>query len=304
MSSEGRKSESLGVKVIHQISNIRWMLKGVKVYALVGKSGTGKSFRAKLIAERHSIDIIVDDGLIIYHNKILAGKSAKNEKYSINAVRVAIFDEASHRQEAISALEHVKFKRILLLGTSDRMVEKIADRLNLPEIFKTLRIEDISTPEEIALAKKNRSEGKHVIPVPVVEIQQRLPHLIYDRISLFFKSPSGWFGKNARKEVEKTVVRPQFQDGKRGAITISEAAISQMVLHCVQEFDRTIHPEKVKIRRVHGDQFIVRLTISTPYKAQMSETLYALQAFIVRGIEKYTGIMLKEVHISIGKIIR
>ncbi|NIZ18541.1 hypothetical protein HCT53_00770 [Spirochaetales bacterium BR151] len=289
---------------MNQITNIRWILKGVKVYALVGKSGTGKSFRAKLIAEKHDIDIIVDDGLLILRNKILAGKSAKNERYSLNAVRTAIFDEALHRQEAITALESVKFKKILLLGTSDRMVEKIAERLNLPEIFKIIRIEEISTPEEIAIARRNRSEGKHVIPVPVVEIQQRLPHLIYDRISLFFKGSKGFFKKKTNQEVEKTVVRPQFQDGKRGAVTISEAAISQMVLHCVQEFDGSIRPEKVRIRRTNGDQFIVRLTIATTYKAQMSQTLYDLQTFIVRGIEKYTGVILKEVHISVGKMIK
>lgn len=304
MSDKEQSLNTFGAKIVRQIANIRWLLKGVKVYALVGKSGTGKSFRAKLIAEKYAVDVIIDDGLLIYHNKILAGKSAKNERYSLNAVRVAIFEDTAHRQEAIMSLERTKFKKILLLGTSDRMVEKIVVRLNLPPIMKIIRIEDISTPEEISIARRNRREGKHVIPVPVVEIQQRLPHLIYDRISLFFKASKGFLGKKTRKEVEKTVVRPQFQDGKRGVLTISEAAISQMVLHCVQEFDSTIRPEKVRIRRTHGDQFIVRLGIATPYKSQMGEILYSLQAFIVSKIEKYTGIMLKEVHISVGKILK
>ena len=39
-----------------------YALRGVRVFALVGGSGTGKSFRAKLVAEKHGIDIIVDDG--------------------------------------------------------------------------------------------------------------------------------------------------------------------------------------------------------------------------------------------------
>ena len=49
------------------------------VYALVGKSGTGKSFRAKLLAEKIGISYIIDDGLLIYGDTILAGRSAKQE---------------------------------------------------------------------------------------------------------------------------------------------------------------------------------------------------------------------------------
>ena len=40
-------------------------LKPVTVYALVGESGTGKSFRSKLLAEKYGIDYIIDDGLLI-----------------------------------------------------------------------------------------------------------------------------------------------------------------------------------------------------------------------------------------------
>ena len=53
----------------------RW-LKGIQVYALVGESGTGKSFRAKLVAQKYRIDLIIDDGLVIKDDKIIAGYSA------------------------------------------------------------------------------------------------------------------------------------------------------------------------------------------------------------------------------------
>ena len=38
-------------------------LNGIKVYALVGRSGTGKSHHSKLVAQKHHIDLIIDDGL-------------------------------------------------------------------------------------------------------------------------------------------------------------------------------------------------------------------------------------------------
>jgi ABC-type dipeptide/oligopeptide/nickel transport system ATPase component len=55
-------------------------LKRIKVFALVGASGTGKSFRAKLVAQKHEIEYIIDDGLLIKNNRILAGHSAKKRK--------------------------------------------------------------------------------------------------------------------------------------------------------------------------------------------------------------------------------
>lgn len=54
--------------------------KTVSVYALVGESGTGKSFKAKLLAQKYGIEAIIDDGLLIQDDKILGGRSAKTEK--------------------------------------------------------------------------------------------------------------------------------------------------------------------------------------------------------------------------------
>lgn len=290
-------------KLVNSINQIRWAVKGIKVYALVGKSGTGKSFRAKLLADKYGIDIIVDDGLLIYQNKILAGKSAKNERYSLLAVRVALFDEPAHRQAAIMALEQTKFRSILLLGTSDRMVQRIGERLHLPVIYKIIQIEEVASAEEIALARKHRMEGKHVIPVPAIEIERDLGNIIHDSIRLFFRRKR-WFKPDHEDQVEKTVVRPQFMDGTKGQITIRPAAISQLILHCVQEFDSTLKPLKIKIRPSREGSYVVRLSLAAPYKTQMGEVIHALQRYIMENIEKYTGISLKEMHISVDKIIK
>ena len=51
----------------------------LKVYALVGPSGTGKSHRALWVAKENNIEYIVDDGLLIKGNEIIGGKSAKRE---------------------------------------------------------------------------------------------------------------------------------------------------------------------------------------------------------------------------------
>ena len=49
----------------------------IKVYAFVGPSGTGKSYRAQMVASENGIHYIIDDGLLIKDNEVIAGVSAK-----------------------------------------------------------------------------------------------------------------------------------------------------------------------------------------------------------------------------------
>ena len=56
------------------------MFDNVKVYAFVGPSGTGKSYRAQLVAGEKDVHFIIDDGLLINDNKVVAGESAKKHQ--------------------------------------------------------------------------------------------------------------------------------------------------------------------------------------------------------------------------------
>ncbi len=73
-----------------------------------------------------------------------------------------------------TALKKYKVKKILILGTSDGMVEKIAENLGLPKVSDTTYITDVATEEEMKTARNIRvTEGKHVIPVPTFEIKKK-----------------------------------------------------------------------------------------------------------------------------------
>ena len=58
-----------------------------RVYAFVGPSGTGKSYRAQLVANENNIHYIIDDGLLIHDNDIVAGNSAKKAPTKIETVK-------------------------------------------------------------------------------------------------------------------------------------------------------------------------------------------------------------------------
>lgn len=284
------------------IDEIVQALKPCTVYALVGESGTGKSFRSKLLAEKYGIDSIIDDGLLIQNDKILAGHSAKREKTYMGAVRVALFDDKEHRDEIARALKKAHIKKILILGTSEKMVLKIAMRLQLPQPQKIIRIEDIATREEIEKAIKSRQvEGKHVIPVPSIEIKRNYPQIFSNSIKVFFRKNKLFTKKdqNDGKLFEKSIVQPEFS--KKGRIEISEAALTQMVMHCVSECDEAVRVKKMTIKTDSRGYRIIIL-IDVPFGTQLTGKIHKMQQYIIDKIESYTGILIEEVSIVIDKI--
>ncbi|HOV63049.1 MAG TPA: hypothetical protein PLG43_04090 [Spirochaetia bacterium] len=280
------------------IRTLIWLIRGIKVYALVGKPGTGKSFRARLVAQKYGIELILDDGLLIRDDKILAGKSAKKEKTFLGAVKTSLLDEESHRTEIFKALQRQRFKRILIIGTSDKMVKKIALRLGLPAPTKFIRIEEVASEEEIETAMRSRTvEGKHVIPVPAIEISRNYPSIVYDTIKVFFQKKLLF--NNTSQAFEKTVVQPEY--GKKGRVYISEAALTQMVLHCAEEFDDSIVVKKVSMK--YGmNGYTLGIFIHVPFGVQMSGSMHSFQQYIVENLERFTGIMIDKVDVTIQEV--
>jgi hypothetical protein len=278
--------------------HVIWLIKGVQVFALIGRSGTGKSFRAMLLAQKYNINVIIDDGLLIKGQKILAGKSAKREKAYLTAIKTALFNDEKHATEVKRTLKKQDFKRILIIGTSIGMVKKITHNLGLPTPSRIINIKDIATEEEIQLAIKARKlEGKHIIPVPAIEVKRNYPYMIYETIKIFLKKSV--FKPRKLNIFEKTVVRPEFS--KRGKMNISETALSQMVLHCVSEFDIELSVEKVVLKKeLEGYTMVV--FIGVPFGKTLSEFVPRLQTYILDNIESYTGMILKEVNITISHI--
>ena len=280
------------------LHHLIFLLRGVTVYALIGSSGTGKSFRAKLIAQKHGIDYIIDDGVLIYDNKIVAGTSAKKEKIYLKAIKTALFDDDEHREEVAHYLEKSRFKRILIIGTSEAMVKKIAKRLNLPIPSKIIRIEEVASKEEIEKAQYVRkTEGKHVIPVPSIEIKRNMPQIFYEGVKVFLRNR--FLFRNKSRVFEKAVVRPEFS--KRGKITISETALSQMVLHCIDEYNTAIEVNKIVVIEERWG-YKLNMDISVPFGVEMAGTIHRLQEYIIENIERYTGILIEELNITIDKV--
>ncbi len=280
------------------IARFLWPFRRIRVYALVGKSGTGKSFRARLIIDKYNIDLTIDDGLLIRDQKIIAGRSAKRETAYLSAVKTALFTDKDHRRQVRSVLERERFRRILIIGTSDRMVVKIAEALKLPSPHKIVRIEDIATAEEIKTAMSHRaSHGSHVIPVPSVEVRRNYPRIVAESVKILLKRGMGLMQNP--KLYEKTVVRPVFSS--RGSVSISQAALTQMIMHCVAEYAPDVRISKVTVRNEPtGYRLLVHVSI--PFGSEVPSTVHGLQDYTIDKLEKYTGIFIRELNVVIEDI--
>ena len=101
--------------------------------------------------------------------------------------------------------------------------------------------------------------------------------------------------------IEKSIVLPEFS--KKGRIEISEAALTQMVMHCVSECDPDVKIKKISIKTDNrGYRLIV--TIDVPFGTQLTGKVHKLQQYIIDKIETFTGILIEEVSIVIDKITK
>jgi uncharacterized alkaline shock family protein YloU len=268
------------------------------VAALVGASGTGKSFRARLVAERDGADLIVDDGLLIQGDAILTGHWAKKERTVLAATRRALFDVPGQAREAREALRAARFRRVLIVGTSRRMVERIAERLDLPRPSKVYTIEDVASRHERETARAGRRHaGAHAAPLPLVSVRRGFFASLAARIGEGLRRPA------VRREKDERAVRSIAAPGRATAkgVTISEPAVRQMVRHCVAEHDPRLAVRQVRIRTQAG-MHRLEVGIRVPFGTATSGDLHRLREYILHSLERHAGILLSDVRIVVQAV--
>lgn len=268
------------------------------VIALVGPSGTGKSHRALMVAQRHNADAIIDDGILIKDGKIIAGNSAKKEKSKIMAVRRAIFVLPGHAEAVREAIRQVEPHRILILATSENMAQKIAKILHLPPIAKIIRIEDIATMDEMAEARFHRiKEGKHIIPVPTIELKPHFSGYLIDPLQSFFKRSR----TKRRRLGEKSIVRPVFS--YYGKLVIDDSAIQAIVSSVVKAKSFVSKVGAIRVKHLfRGDEdcgLDISCEIVLTYGNHIPTLISQTQQRVREAVEFMTGMIVHEININV-----
>lgn len=273
----------------------------METIAFVGPSGTGKSHRSMIVADENHADYVIDDGLLIQvqGSRVIAGTSAKKEATRVASVKHAVFLKDSLAKEMRIEIRRVKPQKLMLLGTSDEMVAKIAARLGIPAVSHTIYIQDVSTPEEMEIAHKMRTqEGKHVIPVPTFEIKQDF--------SGYFLHPLRIFQKKMDQttdsiELTKSIIRPTFS--YMGNYQISDLVLTQIAKYETERLPEVFRFNNMIVRKTeHGVHLDIAVTLY--YGVIIPDVCANIRQIVGNNIEKYTSVNARRIHIYVKGLRR
>ncbi|NLA90598.1 MAG: hypothetical protein GX843_03005 [Synergistaceae bacterium] len=266
-----------------------------RVIAFVGPAGTGKSQRAQLVARENEVDYLIDDGLLIARGRIMAGKSAKSERNLVRAIRRAMFQFPDHRKAVRAFLEKHAPCKIMVLGTSISMAEKIARALALPTPELIIDITEVASPEEIINARRERHEkGQHVVPVSRTQLRKNFAGKLVVHLKGLFRS-------HDKEDCERTIVRPPYSFV--GALTIDSSAIEDMVRHVISLSPQIKEAEDIKVGSSE-DVISLDITISVkPGKLNLRQLGKTEQKRVASAGRVFTGLDVGKVDIRISEVV-
>lgn len=274
----------------------------MQVYAFVGKTGTGKSYNAQSVAKKNDINYIIDDAILIKDTKVIAGKSAKTEANKIASVKAAIFLDESRRENMKKVIKLENPDKILILGTSDEMVEKISNNLGLGKIYKTIYIEEVASKDDIEKANYSRNhDGKHVIPVPTLEIKKQFSGYFMDSLRNF-----NFFNKSEREnkmgdDIEKTIIRPTYS--YLGKYTISDRAINSIISYVISRVEGVS-----KVLYVSTEEYSSGMKLDIDIEIYFGTNIPSLSSKLknvaIYALDNSTGINLYGININVKSIVK
>jgi len=264
----------------------------MRIYGLVGKSGTGKSYQAMNLCKELNIEGIIDDGLFISGSSILEGTSAKRQNTKVAAIKTALFTDEEHRRVVKEKIREISPESLLILGTSEKMIHRIADHLELPPPESIINIEDITTDEERETARKQRQElGKHIIPVPALQLKREFSGYFLDPLRII----RGWRGGRASIS-ERTVVRPTYS--YLGEFSISDKVIGDIVYYLGEKTVGVESVNKVSIEN-NADGMKISISLICKFGFRIVDTARELQRVVAKNVGNMTAFHIKAVDIDI-----
>lgn len=270
----------------------------MEVVAFIGPSGTGKSYRAMYLARKKNINYIIDDGILIKGNKILAGLSAKKEKTVISSIRRAIFTDEMHRKIVKKALSREDVKSILILGTSLKMVKKIVEALELPNITEIINIDEVASSREIKHAQHIRKiQGKHVIPVPTFEIKKDFSGYFIDSLKLFDPRTKG----KKKFIADKSIVRPTFS--YLGDYYIHDFVIDTICRYEINKFNNVSKIHSISVYKNYSG-ITIKIQIIYKYGCLIHKESRKIQRKVKEVIEYLTSLNIISVDIYIRSLAK
>lgn len=277
----------------------------MRIVSFTGKSGTGKSYQATAISHSRNIDAIIDDGLLIYKGQIVAGTSAKKCVSKAAAMRTALFNYEDHRASVRNALIKYHPESLLIIGTSDRMTDIIAETLGLHVPDERIYIEDVTTEEERNEAAISRGKmGEHVIPAPMGQLKRDFSGYFINPIKYIRDRALGNTVQLQQEPLndepdDRTVVRPQYS--YLGLFSISEKALKDIV-----EITSDRYAGRLEILDLidNGKQenMILTIDVKVPFNSSAVKVCTKFQQDVHDAIAEMTAFTISSLNIRIREV--
>jgi uncharacterized alkaline shock family protein YloU len=180
------------------------------------------------------------------------------------------------------------------------MIHRICEALHLPEANQFIHIEDVSSAAEIAKAREIRNkEGKHIIPVPTMELKSHFHGYLLDPIRALLR------GKGGKKEgdVEQSVVRPVFS--YYGKLVFSDDVLFAIVRHCLSQIKGIARVNRVKVAKNYETDhngLAIILTITVYYGESLKQLMRTIKDQVQHDIEYMTGMSVDVMKITVRGI--
>ena len=222
------------------------------------------------------------------------------------AMRTALFNYDDHRESVKAAIAEYDPATLMIIGTSDRMTDLVADQLGIGPIEERIYIEDVTTPEEREIAKHFRQdEGEHVIPAPVGQLRRDFAGYFMDPIKSFINMARGNAVQDDKKTEDedpddRTVVRPTFS--YFGSFTISEQVIRDIIRIAAEKYDSHI---VVVDRMNNGKQqnMTVTIDVMAVRDPESVDKCIGLQKDVFDALSSMTAFTIESVNVRIRDIV-
>ena len=148
-------------------------------------------------------------------------------------------------------------------------------------------------------SEARHKEGKHVIPVPTMELKPYFKGYLVDPLK-FFRTRKKEAPKRFSEGNERSVVRPVFS--YYGKLSFSDRVIASLVRYAVRDM------KKIKVTHVSSEKstsqmngLILDLAVSvrsgTPQ--EIKKTIHTMRDKVQREIEHTTGMSLETIRVDV-----
>lgn len=180
------------------------------------------------------------------------------------------------------------------------MLSRIKTNLTLPEFKKIIRIEDVSSKEEMQMAKRIRkTQGKHVVPVPTFEIKKDFSGIMLDPLQVFRTKKD----KNPYQAADRSIIRPTFS--YLGKFTISDSVFRDIVDMISEITEGVVSTSKLRVDKiaVAEEGLKIYAEITVVYGYNIVNVVDKFKERIKKELETITAMNVLEVDVKVKNIV-